>query len=675
MSNRYAVGADSNNTNSWSTTSGGASGASVPTSDDLAIMDANSISMTLTADLTCLGFQQTAGFTGTLTRTNKLIIYSGGLTLGANGILAGAGALYIMASCTITSNGKLWNNTVNIDGLTVTLADNMTIGNLMGANTIFFNGNTLKIKGNLDCNVVRGTSIYSYEGTGYINTALNFGFYNTDLVINTAGEVELRNIGIRSGSITITSAGSLDITNNFVSIYQTGTFNLGGYKLGTLSCTLNSNNTYTINGSVAKFVKILANYVNATHSYIGTHGWEADAFIQAKTVTLKAGNTYKVNNLIENIGAKLQSGTPLSDAYLNVFGYRAFAGVQEIIDINSSGGDRLYTYDAILTRATNWQNITGNQANNPDVTEVEAGVVYDHGNKIGTLVVPVPDYPAEANVRDGIEYGEGAEGSLIVPAAADVRKDTPVDAGSGTLAVPLPSQVLKDVPTDDTVGTYEPPVPDYPAEANVRDGIEYGEGAEGSLIVPAAADVRKDTPVDAGLGTLAVPLPSQVLKDVPTDDTVGTYEPPVPDYPAETNVRDGIEYGDGAEGSLIVPAADDVRKDTPVDAGVGSLAVPDPAQVLKDIPTDDTVGTYDVLEELPAESDVRKDVAYYSGAKTGTCAVPVPADVLEGVSVDHTVGTLVLRIISKLLSGSVQVRNNISGKIGRINIKGTLRNG
>jgi hypothetical protein len=78
---------------------------------------------------------------------------------------------------------------------------------------------------------------------------------------------------------------------------------------------------------------------------------------------------------------------------------------------------------------------------------------------------------------------------------------------------------------------------------------------------------------------------------------------------------------------------------------------------------------------LPPESDVRKDVDYYSGAKTGTCAVPVPADVKAGVAVDHTVGTLIIRAINKVLSGSLELRNTISGKIGQNNIKGTLRNG
>jgi len=82
-----------------------------------------------------------------------------------------------------------------------------------------------------------------------------------------------------------------------------------------------------------------------------------------------------------------------------------------------------------------------------------------------------------------------------------------------------------------------------------------------------------------------------------------------------------------------------------------------------------------IEEELPAESDVRKDVYYYFGAKKGTCAVPEPAKVKAGVAVDHTIGTLIIRVINRVLSGTVELRNDISGKIGRINIKGTLRDG
>jgi len=57
MANRYAVGAEGgniNNTSFWSTSSGGASGASVPSTSDAAIFDANSNGGSLSANWTVL---------------------------------------------------------------------------------------------------------------------------------------------------------------------------------------------------------------------------------------------------------------------------------------------------------------------------------------------------------------------------------------------------------------------------------------------------------------------------------------------------------------------------------------------------------------------------------------------------------------------------------------------
>ena len=84
-----------------------------------------------------------------------------------------------------------------------------------------------------------------------------------------------------------------------------------------------------------------------------------------------------------------------------------------------------------------------------------------HGNTLNRLDVGavqsliVVDYPDEADVRDGVTYDNGLmEGSCAVPAAADVREDTPIDATVGTLAVPAPESVEYGVATDNTTGTY-----------------------------------------------------------------------------------------------------------------------------------------------------------------------------------------------------------------------------
>ena len=126
MANRYFIAsgatANWNDVNSWSETSGGAVGATVPTSSDNAIFDANSLSapcnLTINAVANCLDLDF-SGLDNLLTLTNSaynLNVY-GNLTLTSNTYLAtsftGTGYLQLRAttSVNITSNGctRGWN--------------------------------------------------------------------------------------------------------------------------------------------------------------------------------------------------------------------------------------------------------------------------------------------------------------------------------------------------------------------------------------------------------------------------------------------------------------------------------------------------------------------------------------------------------------------------------------
>lgn len=132
---------------------------------------------------------------------------------------------------------------------------------------------------------------------------------------------------------------------------------------------------------------------------------------------------------------------------------------------------------------------------------------------------------------------------------------------------------------DQVTGTYVAP---YTSSANVRDGINRGDGVLGTCAVPAATDVRSGVATDSTVGTAHIPPAAAVLSGVPVDATVGTYIPPVPDYPAATDVRHGISYADDLlEGSLMVPDAGNVRLGIVYDANtVGELsAQPVPAPV------------------------------------------------------------------------------------------------
>ena len=99
----------------WSLTSGGAGGQAVPTTSDDVTLDGNgNVDCTLnSSSRVCKTLTVTAGYTATMTFTNQLTV-SGSTTLGANMIIAGAAKLIINTTGTLTSNGKIWPNDLDL---------------------------------------------------------------------------------------------------------------------------------------------------------------------------------------------------------------------------------------------------------------------------------------------------------------------------------------------------------------------------------------------------------------------------------------------------------------------------------------------------------------------------------------------------------------------------------
>jgi hypothetical protein len=134
MADRYWVGGtalwDSTAGTKWSTTSGGAGGASVPTSADAVFFNAASGAVTVTVSTgggTALSINCT-GFTGTLTGTVALNV-SGSVTFVSGMTLGASLDLNLLATGTLTTGGKTLSD-VNISatGGTVTLGSALSLG-------------------------------------------------------------------------------------------------------------------------------------------------------------------------------------------------------------------------------------------------------------------------------------------------------------------------------------------------------------------------------------------------------------------------------------------------------------------------------------------------------------------------------------------------------------------
>lgn len=223
---RYWVhpgGASESFTNSnWSSSSGGATGASVPLPHDTAIFDANSFAATgktvsINISLFRLPAMDWTGATNspTLSFDSSCELY-GSITLISGMAVSGTASMTLRGrgSHTITSAGNSWTNgSIGIDCVsgTYTLQDAFTLitaSNSLGVSSGNFSAATF--------NVTAGT----FSGSGTSERTIGIG----------SGTWELNGIGVvwntdTTTNLTITGSGTIKLTNNSAS---TKTFSGGG---------------------------------------------------------------------------------------------------------------------------------------------------------------------------------------------------------------------------------------------------------------------------------------------------------------------------------------------------------------------------------------------------------------------------------------------------------------
>jgi len=357
MAARFLIAGGNGNwtsTTNWSATSGGASGASAPTSADDVTFDVNSGSQNLTIDTssrTCKTLIITADYTGTLVMTNGLTV-AGSVTLGANMGISGSGALTVTAAATLTSNGKTWPNALILqNNVTYTLADNWTaLGSVtLGAtaNTTTINGFTLYASGSLTIRSTSGTN----GGT-------------TQIVMNGTGTFSVPNSGTQTLNVEINTAGTITLGTD---IRRTG--GVLKYTAGTVvstgsTLTLGGSSTVTCNASGMSFGTISVTAGNQTFN--GTHGFTVGNFsmlVAGLGCNFTAGNTYNITSSFivtatQISKALLYSSLAFSEFYLNYSGSTQALVYCNATDVNSSGGSPIYVYSGTPTRTTNWTNLT-----------------------------------------------------------------------------------------------------------------------------------------------------------------------------------------------------------------------------------------------------------------------------------------------------------------------------
>ena len=402
----------------------------------------------------------------------------------------------------------------------------------------------------------------------------------------------------------------------------------------------------------------------------------------------------------------------------------------------SSGNVILPSASQVLSTATfGPNNGTSGTVGLPTASQVIAGVSFGPGSSTsGTVSLPTSEQVITGatfgpggslsgayqtvsanNVRSGTPVGVSPQvGSLAVPGAASVLQGVAVDATTGTYVAPTASQVINTAtfgpsasiagnvalpsvsavvqgvtfgPDNSLTGSYVCAAGTYAAVSDVRYGIDRGDGQIGTCHVPPEENVRQGVPTDvSGIGKIRIPLSSQVLSGVGFDvSSTGTY---VASYASVSDVRYGVNRGDGqtgtchvpgvmdvrngvlvdvppTRGELIVPANTDVRKGVAVDSGIGQVNVPLPSQVLDGVAVDRAVGTVG----LPAASQVITGVNFGPGnATSGTVVLPGAAQVLNTETFgpnNSTLGTVGLPISSQVLADvGFGPGNTIIGNVG-----------
>ena len=282
MANRYWVGGsgtwDTSDTTHWSTSTGGAGGASVPTSADPAIFDSasNATAYTVTVGVTvvCLDITTAAPTSGNMTVSGTGTIQCYGNFSFYNGLILSSYLNVEMKATstgkTVTTNGRLFGGfTFNGIGGGWTLQDNLSWGyttNLY-AGALDLNGKTVAGQ---SFNALSGSTRSLVFNGAIMN--LNTPYYTTDFsgsgltltqdtgVINLSGNTAYATpMYFKGGGLTFTNvtvAGSywqIQGTNTFTNL--TATMNITSLPRLEFAANQTVTGTLTLNGDTVTFVR------------------------------------------------------------------------------------------------------------------------------------------------------------------------------------------------------------------------------------------------------------------------------------------------------------------------------------------------------------------------------------------------------------------------------------
>jgi hypothetical protein len=324
-----------NNTANWSTTSGGAGGASVPSSGNLAVFNAGSTSnCTLDIAPTVGGITMT-GYTGTINLSGNTLTTIGTNTF-TNGTITNSGAsasLTLNTTLTTTFSGTIigvavtgTTGSINFNGSTfsstvdITKTNNVTDtgdgGNTFnGAITLTHTGTNSWRMGNVNPDVFNSTLSLNVNNTGSFSlartAAANQFKGNVSIVYNALGDVIF---GTNGGTSTLVSPATISVTSG---ASGPGTLTLSNFTAQTAqTITLSGNDTGTVTlGPASTFSGNLT--VTSPSIYLNSSTFQGTTqFTKTGSATndSRGGNTFNGVLTVNNQGGDFVFGSNGADA-------------------------------------------------------------------------------------------------------------------------------------------------------------------------------------------------------------------------------------------------------------------------------------------------------------------------------------------------------------------------
>jgi|688.fasta_scaffold40038_6 hypothetical protein len=326
MADRYWVGGtgtwNSSSTSVWSSSSGGPSGASVPTSADNVIFDsATTYTVTVSGTVNCLNFTISAGTVTFGAGTNTPVLnISGNFTITSSTVwnMAGTVNLISTASVTITTNNVSINSDLNINGIggTFTLGSAYTHSNSKNFNLV---AGTFDTSTN-NYNLTIGSYIFIDTGTDTKVLKLRS---STVTIANARQNADwaVTNFTLDAGTSNVTFTGSDQIGWDGLTWYNV-TINAGtGERLTspTRSTTFN-NLTRSSTANSASLTFSGSATINGTLTATSTDGFRRKLIVSnipgtTRTITVAASSLTNVDFqdiTVTGAGAPL-TGTRLGD--------------------------------------------------------------------------------------------------------------------------------------------------------------------------------------------------------------------------------------------------------------------------------------------------------------------------------------------------------------------------